>query len=84
MTTYTRNDQAEVYVINERPLTDDTLAIAPEGHVFRGGYAAILTYHTFASPWADEKHVRRFRTLDTAERFIEKRYGRPWADLVAV
>ena len=74
--------EPEVYVISERVLTDDTLAIAPEGATFRGGYVAVLTYHTFGGPWHDEVHVRRFRSMDTAERFIVKRYGRTWTDLV--
>ena len=80
--TYTPDDEVEIYVINERVLSDDTIAIAPEGYRFRGGYAAILTYHTFANPWEDKAHVRRFRTMDTAEDFIEKRYGRTLDELI--
>ena len=72
----------ECYVLNERPLTDDTLTLAPDGHVFKGGYVAIVTYHTFENPWSDEEHVRRFRSMARAEAFIERRYGKPWEELV--
>ena len=66
---------ARTIVINERVLTDDELTIADPGYRFKGGYAAILTYHTYAGPWSDETHVRRFRTLDAARTFIQGRYG---------
>lgn len=72
----------QTYVINERVVSDDTIAIADEGHIFKGGYAAIVTYHTFQNPWEDAEHVRRFRSMDTAEAFIEKRYGKPLDDLI--
>lgn len=73
---------AEVYVLNERVLTDDTLTIAPEGYALRGGYVAAVTYHTFQNANSDREHVRRFRTMDAAERWIERRYGKPWTELV--
>jgi hypothetical protein len=74
--------EAEVYVLNERPLTDDTLALAPDGHVFPGGYVAVLTYHTFRGPWSDDEHVARFRSMARCEAFVSKRYGRTWEELV--
>jgi hypothetical protein len=73
---------AATYVINERPLTDDTVSFAPDGYRFKGGYAAVVTFHTFANPWADEEHVKRFRTIEAAEAFIVKRYGKTWEELL--
>ena len=60
------------YLINEGVLNDDTLYIAD--NAFKGNYKAILEYYTFATTWSDTRHVRRFRTLDTARAFIAKRY----------
>jgi len=74
--------EAESYVINERALTDDTLTLAPDGHTFKGGYVAIVTYHTFANPWSDDTHVRRFRSMAAMEAFVQRRYGKPWEALV--
>lgn len=74
--------EAEVYVINERVLTDDRLYIAPEGFTIHGGYAAVVEYHTFQNANSDERHVRRFRSMEAAERFIVKRYGKTWEELV--
>lgn len=73
-------DNAQTIIISERPLTDDELTVADPGYTFKGGYVAILTYHTFAGPWSDQEHVRRFRKMDAARAFIQKRYG---ADVVA-
>lgn len=67
--------QAETWVINERVLTDDEVAIAPPGHTFKGGYVAVLTYHTYLNSNSDEPHVRRFRTFAAAARYIWARYG---------
>jgi len=73
---------AMTYVINERPLTDDTLSLAPEGYTFRGRYVAILRFHTFATSQSDRLHVRRFRTMAACESFVAKRYGKPLSDLL--
>lgn len=62
------------YLINERPLNDDTLYIADEGKCFKGNYKAILEYYTFANCWSDNKHIRRFRSLEGTKKFIGKRY----------
>lgn len=59
----------------ERVLTDDVLRVPDHGYRLAGGYAAALEYHTFRNPWADDEHVRRFRTLEAAAAFIERRYG---------
>ncbi len=61
-------------VIKENALTEDVLYTADNGKVFSGGYEAILEYYTFANEWSDNKHVRRFKTLDNANKYIEKHY----------
>ena len=75
------SDHADTYVINERPLTDDTVTFAHDGHELKGGYVARVVFHTFANAWADAEHVKHFRTVDAAERFIVERYGRTWEQL---
>lgn len=76
------SNNATTYVINERPLTDDTLTVAADGYAFKGGYVAVLTFHTFENAWSDTAHVRRFRTMAAAETFIARRYGKSLEDLI--
>lgn len=61
-----------VEVLSERTLTTNLLHIAPEGYVFKGGYAAAVEYYTYANEWGDTKHIKRFRTVENAEKFIDK------------
>lgn len=70
------------YVINERVLTDDTITLPPEGKTMPGGFAAEVTYHTFASPWSDRAITIGFPTVDEAEAFIVKRYGKTADELI--
>jgi hypothetical protein len=59
-------------IIKEGALNDDTLFIADENKVFKGGYEAILEYYTFANAWGNNKHIKRFRTVKNAYKFINK------------
>lgn len=61
-------------IIRQGVLNDDTLYIADDGKVFRGGYAAVLEYYTYANPWSDAKHRKQFRTLENAQKYISKHY----------
>ncbi len=78
----TINADPGTYVVNERPLTDDELDIAPDGHVFPGGYVAILTFHTFQNSQSDQAHRRGFRTLEAAAAELVRRYGKTFDELV--
>lgn len=60
--------------IRERVLTDDVLHIVGPGYVFKGGYVAMLEYHTFRNANSDDAHVRRFRTLDAAAKYLRRHY----------
>lgn len=72
------------YVVNERVVSDDIVYIADEGKAFKGGYVAILEYNTYANEWSDRKHVRRFRTLEAMDKFLNKRYPEFDVNLLAV
>ena len=62
-------------ILRENVLTDDVLYLAEDDKVFAGGYKAILEYHTFGNEWSDVKHVKRFRTLENAKKYISKQYN---------
>lgn len=59
-------------LLSQRPLNDNVIHIAPEGYRFKGGYVAIVEYYTYANSWGDNKHLKRFRSLEAAEKFIAK------------
>ena len=64
----------QTYILRERPLNDDTLYIAPERKVFKGGYKSVLKEYTFNSAWTDKETVKRFRTIETMQKYINKNY----------
>lgn len=59
-------------LLSEGVLNDDVLHVANEGSRFKGGYVAIVEYYTFATPWSNHKHYKRFKTVENAEKFISK------------
>ena len=63
-------------ILKTSVLNDDTLYQAEDNKVFSGNYVAILEYYTYASHWHNRKHVKRFRTLETMQKFINKNYKR--------
>jgi len=60
--------------INERILNDDTAFIADAGKVFKGQLVAIVEYYTFANEWSDRKHQKGFKTIESLQKFVTKRY----------
>ena len=68
-------DNATIVWVNQRPLNDDILLVADNGYQFKGGYVARLEYFTYRNPNADDAHVRHFKTIEAAERYIAKHYG---------
>jgi len=62
------------FIVNERPLNDDVVYVADENKVFKGGYVAILEYYTFANEWSDHDHRKSFRSMESMQKFIAKRY----------
>lgn len=70
------------YILRERVLTDDVIhVIEQDGMMFKGGYVAIVEYHTFQSPWSDNEHVRRFRSLEAAGKWVRRHYSEDELDL---
>ena len=64
----------QIHILRERPLNDDTLYIAPERKVFKGGYKAVLKIYTFLNSWSDKVTVKKFRTIETMQKYIYKNY----------
>lgn len=64
--------EATTELLREGVLNDDVIHLAPEGYRFKGGYTAIVEYYTYANEWGNHRHIKRFRTIDSAEKFVTK------------
>ena len=64
----------QTYILRERPLSDNTLFIAEEKKIFKGGYKAMLKEYTFLNAWSDKVNVKKFRTIETMQKYIYKNY----------
>ena len=64
---------ARKIVLNEGALNDNILHLADQGKAFQYNCVAIVEYYTFASIWHNDVHYKRFKTLDAAAEFINKK-----------
>ena len=62
------------FILRERVVSDDILMLSDEGKVFKGGYIAIVEYNTFQNAWTDKKHIKRFRSRERLNAFLNKNY----------
>lgn len=62
------------FILNENVLSDDVLFLADEGKTFKGGYIAIVHYHTFQNAWTDKKNKIAFKTSGSLARYLSKNY----------
>ncbi len=62
------------YILKENVLTDDVLYMAEDGKIFKGGYIAIVKYHTFQNEWCDKEHIKGFRSKKSLNEFLGKQY----------
>lgn len=68
------NNHVNTFTLRVGGINDDYIEVARKGYVFSGGYKAILKSYTYATPWTNNEHIRRFRTLDNALKYISKHY----------
>lgn len=62
------------FILKENVLTDNILLLADSGKVFKGGYKAIVKEYVFSNSWSDKEIVKRFRTEETLNKYLEKKY----------
>lgn len=58
--------------LHENPLTTDYVEIAPDGYQFKGGVKYILHYFTYANEWSDRENIKRFKKIETLEKYYKK------------
>lgn len=62
------------FILKENVLTDNILLLADSGKVFKGGYKAIIKEYVYSTPWSDKEIVKRFRTEETLNKYLSKKY----------
>ena len=67
------------FILKENVLTDNVLAVPDKGKIFKGGYIAIIKEYEFATSWSDKEIIKRFRSVDRLNSYLDKQY--PQADI---
>lgn len=62
------------FILQENALTNNTLLIANVGYVFKGGYVAVIREYFYANEWSDREVVKKFRTLENLNKYLDKKY----------
>lgn len=62
------------FILKENVLTDNTLSVASEGKLFKGGYVAIVREYTYQNAWSDREQIKRFRSKDSLFKYLDKNY----------
>ena len=63
-------------ILRENVLSDNTLHIAEENKIFKGGYVALLKEYTFANAWCDKESVKRFRSKERLTNYLSRNYAK--------
>lgn len=62
------------YILTEGPLNDNELLLSDEGKVFKGNYIAIIKEYKFFNEWSNKLEVKRFRSFEQLEKYLNKFY----------
>jgi hypothetical protein len=62
------------FILRENVLTDNVLAIADKGKIFKGGYIAIIKEYEFLNSWQDKEIIKKFRSVDRLISYLYKQY----------
>ena len=73
----------QTLILQENTLTDNLLLLADEGKIFKGGYIAIIKEYEFSNSWSDrEKPNKKFRSVNSLKKYIQKNYKNFDIDLI--
>jgi hypothetical protein len=72
---------AKEFILRENVLTDNILIVADKGKVFKGGYIAIIKEYQFQNAWSDKELVKRFKSVDRLNAYLDKEYSEVEIDL---
>lgn len=63
------------YILQENVLSDNTMLVADEGKIFKGGYVAIILEYGFLNSQCDKlSNIYKFRSKERLLKFLSKKY----------
>ena len=74
----------QTLILQENVLTDNLLLLADEGKIFKGGYIAVIKEYTYQNEWSDKEHIKKFRSVNSLIKFIQKNYKNFDIDLIKI
>ena len=63
-----------IYTLKENVLSNNTLVLADENKIFKGGYIAIINEYRYQNAWTDRMTVKRFRNQERLNKYLSKNY----------
>ena len=72
----------QTLILQENVLTDNILLLADEGKIFKGGYVAIVQEFEFKNEWSDREKIKKFRSVNSLTKYIQKNYKNFDIDLI--
>ena len=67
----------QTYILKENVLTDNKLMLCDKNEIFKlshGRYIAIVKEYSYATPWTDKETTKRFRKIETLNKYLAKNY----------
>jgi len=61
-------------ILQENVLSDNTLILADNGKIFKGGYIAIIKEYFYLNAWSDELKVKKFKKETALHKYLSKKY----------
>ena len=72
----------QTFILCENVLTDNLLLLADKGKIFKGGYVAIVQEFEFKNEWSDKEKIKKFRSVNSLTKYIQKNYKNFDIDLI--
>ena len=64
----------QTFILKDVGLNDNVLLMPDEGKIFKGNYIAIIEEYTYLNCWSNKKHVKRFRSEEALNKYLNKNY----------
>ena len=64
----------QTFILQKNVLTDNLLFLSDKGKIFKGRYIAIIIEFEFQNNWSDREKVKRFRSVNSLIKYIQKNY----------
>ena len=64
----------KIYTLKENVLSNNTLVVAEQNKIFKGGYIAMAMEYVYQNSQSDRMTIKRFRSRERLEKYLSKNY----------